>query len=149
MKLLRSIIRVMSSAVLGLAVVAAFAAPRNSASPATASVAAPRVQGTVENAARVVLHGNTHPGIQGMPVQSAPGHSPTDLGAVESSRPAGRMRLLLKRSQEQEAALNDYIQAAHTPGGPAFHQWLKPQEFGRLYGPADSDVAVVDRKSVV
>jgi hypothetical protein len=143
MKLLRSFIWVMSSAVLGLAVVAAFAAPRNSAFPATASVAAPRVQGTVENAARVVLHGNTHPLIQVMPAPSAPGHSGTDLGAVEDSLPAGRMLLLLKRSPEQEAALADFIQAAHTPGSPAFHQWLKPQEFGRLYGPADSDVAVV------
>ncbi len=26
---------------------------------------------------------------------------------------------------------------------PSFHQWLKPEEFGRLYGPADSDVAAV------
>jgi hypothetical protein len=148
MKLLRSFIRVMSLAALNLAVVAAFAAPRNSASPATASVAAPRVQGTVENAARVVLHGNTHPLIQAATGQAGrsqamPAQSRTDLGAVEDSLPAGRMLLLLKRSPEQEAALADFIQAAHTPGNPAFHQWLKPLEFGRLYGPADSDVAAV------
>ena len=148
MKLLRSIARIMSLAALNLAVVAAFAAPRNSASPATASVAAPRVQGTVENAARVVLHGNTHPLIQAATgqaerFQAMPAQSRTDLGAVEDSLPAGRMLLLLKRSPEQEAALADFIQAAHTPGNPAFHQWLKPQEFGRLYGPAESDVAAV------
>ena len=87
MKLLRSIARIMSLAALNLAVVAAFAAPRNSASPATASVAAPRVQGTVENAARVVLHGNTHPLIQAATgqaerFQAMPAQSRTDLGAV-------------------------------------------------------------------
>jgi subtilase family serine protease len=148
MKLLRSFIQVMSLAALNLAVVAAFAAPRNSASSATASVAAPRVQGTVENTARVVLHGNTHPLIQAATghagrSQAMPAQSRTDLGTVDDSLPAGRMLLLLKRSPEQEAALADFIQAAHTPGNPAFHQWLKPQEFGRLYGPADSDVAAV------
>jgi subtilase family serine protease len=143
MKLLRSIIRVMSSAALGLAVVAAFAAPHNSASPATASVAAPRVQGTVENAARVVLHGNTHPLIQAATGQAGASRSKSDLGAVEDSLPAGRMLLLLQRSPQQESALADFIQAAHTPGSQTFRQWLKPQEFGRLYGPADSDVAAV------
>ena len=53
------------------------------------------------------------------------------------------MLLLLQRSPAQEAALRDFIQAAHTPGNPSYHQWLKPAEFGRLYGPADSDVAAV------
>ena len=133
MKLLRSINRVTLFIVLNLAIAAALAAPRNSASPSAASEAAPRVQGSVDDSARVILHGNLHPLIQ----------SGTDLGAIEDSLPAGRMLLLLQRSPEQEAALAGFIQAAHTPGTPAFHQWLKPAEFGRLYGPADSDVAAV------
>ena len=53
------------------------------------------------------------------------------------------MLLLLQRSPEQEAALEDFLQDAHTPGNAAFHQWIKPEEFGRLYGPADSDVSAV------
>ncbi len=133
MRLLRFIIRVICLVALNLAVAAAFAAPRNSPSPATATEAAPRVQGSVDANTRVVLHGNTHPLIQ----------SGTDMGEVDSSLPAGRMLLLLQRSPEQESALADFIQAAHTPGSPSFHQWLKPQEFGRLYGPADSDIAAV------
>ncbi|MGA3161761.1 MAG: chitobiase/beta-hexosaminidase C-terminal domain-containing protein [Terracidiphilus sp.] len=134
MKLLRSVIRVTLFIALNLAIAAAFAAPRGSASPAaSASDATPRVQGAVDDSARVVLHGNTQ--------SLSP--SGTDLGAVEDSLPAGRMLLLLQRSPEQDAALADFIQAAHTPGSPTFHQWLKPAEFGRLYGPADSDVAAV------
>jgi hypothetical protein len=138
MNLLRSIIRVVLLVALNLAVVAAFAAPRNPSSPATASEAAPRVQGSVDDAARAVLHGNMHPLIH-----AAAGQARVDLGAVEDSLPAGRMLLLLQRSPEQESALADFIQAAHTPGSPSFHQWLKPEEFGRLYGLADSDVAAV------
>jgi len=133
MKLLRSILRVTLFIALNLAIAAALAEPRNAASLATASEAAPRVQGAVDDGVRVVLHGNLHPLIQ----------SGTDLGAVDDSLAAGRMLLLLQRSPQQDAALSDFIQAAHTPGNPAFHQWLKPADFGRLYGPADSDVAAI------
>jgi len=138
MKLLRFLLRVTLFTALNLAVAAALAAPHNASTPATASEAAPRVRGSVDEAARVVLHGNMHPLIQ-----AAASRAGTDLGAVEGSLPAGRMLLLLQRSPEQEAALADFIQAAHTPGSPSFHQWLTPEEFGRLYGPADSDVAAI------
>jgi subtilase family serine protease len=112
------------------------------------NLAVPRVQGAVDEAARVVLHGNVHPLIQAASGRSnsAPSvrsASAIDQGAVEDSLPAGRMLLLLQRSPEQEAALEDFIQAAHTPGNPSYHQWLKPDEFGRLYGPADSDITAV------
>jgi hypothetical protein len=133
MKLLRSILRVTLFIALNLTIAAALAAPHNSAPPSTASDAAPRVHGAVDDAARVVLHGNLHPLSQ----------SGTDLGAVEDSLPAGRMLLLLQRSPEQDAALANFIQAAHTPGSPTYHQWLTPSEFGSLYGPADSDVVAV------
>ena len=96
----------------------------------------PRVLGVSANDAdRVVLGGNAH-SFQVKSLQPSL-HSPADLGAVEDSLPAGRMLLMLQRSAAQEEALRDYIQATHTPGDPAFHQWLKPDEFGRLYGPAD------------
>jgi len=138
MKQLRFLLYVTLFTALNMAVVAVFAAPSNTALPATASEAAPRVHGAVEANARVVLHGNTHPMIQATASRAG-----TNLGAVEDSLPAGRMLLLLQRSPEQEAALADFIQAAHTPGSPSFHQWLKPEEFGRLYGPSSSDVAAV------
>jgi hypothetical protein len=55
MKLLRFLLRVTLFTALNLAVAAAFAAPPNPASPATASEAAPRVQVSVEANARVIL----------------------------------------------------------------------------------------------
>jgi hypothetical protein len=153
MNLLRFIARIVLFTSLNLAVAAALAAPPNPVTPVAVPEVAPRVQDSGETAARVVLRGNTHPSIQtgasqDATVQTRPSpsgllQSQTDLGTVEDSLPAGRMLLLLKRSPEQDAALADFIQAAHTPGSPTFHQWLKPAEFGRLYGPADSDVAAV------
>jgi hypothetical protein len=128
MKLLRCIVWVVLVIVLNFSVAAALVAPRNAASPAP-----PRVQGFVDESARVRLPGNL----------GAQHQTGSDLGAVEDSLPAGRMLLLLQRSPQQDAALADFIQAAHTPGNPGFHQWLSAAEFGRLYGPADSDVDAV------
>jgi hypothetical protein len=132
---LRFIVRVVSFLALSFAA-CAWAAPGNPPETASPQQVALRVQGPVEDTARVVLHGNMHPLIQ-------TGTAPTgaDQGAVEDSMPAGRMLLLLARSPAQEAALRDFIQVAHTPGNPSFHQWLTPREFGSLYGPADADVA--------
>ncbi|MGD0680878.1 MAG: chitobiase/beta-hexosaminidase C-terminal domain-containing protein [Terracidiphilus sp.] len=148
MNLLRFFIRVVLFTALNIAVAAALAAPSNPSSPAAASQVAPRVQSAVDDAARVVLRGNTHPQVQAAAghagsTLSIPANSATDLGAVDDSLPAGRMLLLLQRSPEQEAALADFIQAAHTPGSSTYHQWLKPADFGRLYGPTDSDLAAV------
>lgn len=150
MSSLRSIVRVVLFAAMSLtaAVLGAQAGPRNPAASAAPSLAVPRVQGYADDGARVVLAGNVHPLVQaGMGrtgvLQSMEAQSAIDQGAVEDSLPAGRMLLLLQRSAEQETALRDFIQSTHTPGNPSYHQWLKPSEFGRVYGPADSDVAAV------
>jgi len=111
---------------LSLAVVAALAAPQPPA-------AQPRVAGPVNESARVLLPGNLHP----LAV------SEFDQGAVDPALPTGRLLLLLARSPAQESALQDFLRAAHTPGDPAFHRWLKPAEFARLFGPANSDLAAV------
>ncbi|MGC9159117.1 MAG: chitobiase/beta-hexosaminidase C-terminal domain-containing protein, partial [Terracidiphilus sp.] len=140
-------------AALNLPVPGAQRATVETSGPSPSSGASPRVIGPVDDAVRVVLHGNLHTGIQ-----NAPGHSEaihpgaaqtgaaqavTDLGAVDDSQPADRMLLLLQRSPAQETALGNFIRDAHTPGSSSYHQWLTPSQFGRLYGPADSDVAAV------
>jgi hypothetical protein len=139
MKLLRTIVRGLLFVALNLAIAAAFAVPRD---PAASQEAAPRAQSAADDTVRVVLHGNIHPLVRG-PAGAASSQTATDLGAVEDSLPTGRMLLLLQRSPQQESALTDFIQAAHTPGNASFHHWLTSAEFGRLYGPADSDVAAV------
>jgi len=98
------------------------------------STSLPRVNGPVEDSRRIPLAGNVLPLALGK----------FDLGAVDENEPTGRMLLLLKRSPEQESRLRTFIDAAHTPGNPLFHKWLTPQEFGDLYGPADSDIAAVN-----
>jgi len=89
------------------------------------------VRGTVDDAARVTLTGNVHPLAR----------PEFDLGRVEDSFAADRLYVILKRSPQQENALTQFMQDAHTPGTAEFHQWLTPEQFGQKFGAADSDIA--------
>ena len=93
----------------------------------------PRITEPIDEASVVTLHGNVHPLAQAR----------YDLGTVPDSFPASRMMLLLQRSPEREAALQQFLQDAHTPRSPAFHKWIKPDQFGELYGLTDSEIATV------
>jgi len=120
MALFSTIARLALFLLLCFAVVAALADP-------------PRIAGPVVESDRVRLPGSLHP----LALPAA------DQGPVDPSLPTGRLLLLLARSAAQESALQDFLRAAHTPGDPAFHRWLKPADFARLFGPAHSDLAAV------
>lgn len=92
-----------------------------------------RIAQPVDDRVRVTLQGNVHP-------LARPEY---DRGAAADSLPAQRMFLLLQRSPEREAALREFLQEAHTADSPNYHKWLKPEEFGTLYGPEDSEIATV------
>ena len=49
------------------------------------------------------------------------------------------MFLQLRRSPEQERALDQLIDQLHDPTSPNFHHWLTAQEFGQRYGLAAED----------
>ena len=95
--------------------------------------AQPRVVEAVDNARRVTLPGNVHPLAR----------AEFDRGAASESLPMTRILLLLKRSDEQKAALQDYLEKQQDKSSPNYHQWLTPQEFGAQYGPADADIQSV------
>jgi hypothetical protein len=63
-----------------------------------------------------------------------------DLGEVDRSQPAGRLLLVLKRSDEQETALQSFLLQAHQQTSAGYHKWLAPGEFGTRFGAADSDI---------
>jgi Pro-kumamolisin, activation domain len=93
----------------------------------------PQVVQVVDNAQRVTLVGNVHPLAR----------AANDRGAVAESMPMSRMLLLLKRSDEQESALQAYMEQQQSKSSPNYHAWLSPQEFGAQYGPADADIQAV------
>jgi len=87
----------------------------------------------VDESELVTLRGNTHP----LATPAA------DRGAVPASTSEDRMQLVLRRSPEQQQALNMLVESLHDPNSANFHQWLTPAQFGAQWGAVDSDIAAV------
>jgi hypothetical protein len=66
-----------------------------------------------------------------------------DRGAVPDSQPANHLILTLKRSKDQDAALRQLLVAQQDKTSKNYHAWLTPDQFGKQFGPADSDVQAV------
>ena len=92
-----------------------------------------RVVDQVDDARLVKLSGNVHP-------MARP---ESDKGRVDSNKLLERVVMVLKRSPEQDAALAAFNERQYDPNSPDFHHWLTAEEFGKLYGPSDADIAAV------
>jgi hypothetical protein len=93
----------------------------------------PRIMQAVDDAQLTTLRGNTHP-------LALPRF---DRGAALPTMPLERMLLVLKRSPEQDAALLCLLDQQQDKSSPNYHKWLKPEEFGKRFGPADADIQAV------
>jgi Pro-kumamolisin, activation domain/Bacterial Ig-like domain (group 3) len=93
----------------------------------------PRITAAIDEARLTTLHGNTHPLAQ----------AASDRGGAPASLPMQRMLLVLKRSPDQETALDALLEQQQDASSPNFHQWLSPQQFGQQFGPADQDIQTI------
>ncbi len=91
------------------------------------------ILGPIDDSNLVTLANNTRPEAT----------AANDRGAVADSFPLDHMLLQLKRSPEQEAALETLIDQLHNPSSPNFHRWLTPAQFAQSWGVAQADVDVV------
>jgi subtilase family serine protease len=55
----------------------------------------------------------------------------------------GRMLLVLKRSPEQEAALERLMDGQLDKFSSNYHKWLTPEQFGQDFGPSDEDIQAI------
>lgn len=92
-----------------------------------------RVTDRVDLSRLTTLAGNTHRLAQPQ----------FDQGAAPPDLPMNRMLLVLKRSPEQEAALQDLLNQQQINSSANFHKWLTPDQFGQQFGIADSDLQAV------
>jgi subtilase family serine protease len=93
----------------------------------------PRIVQGINEADRVVLAGNTHPEARAV----------NDRGRVPNGFAMDHMLLQLKRSPEQELALQQFVEALQIKGSPNYHQWISAHEFGERFGLAKSDLEAV------
>src|ERR1700730_6354450 len=94
---------------------------------------AARITAPIDETARTRLAGNTHPLAR----------TEFDQGAAPATLPMERMLLVLKRSPEQEAALQALLDQQHDKSSGSYHRWLTPAEFGQEFGPADQDIQAI------
>lgn len=87
----------------------------------------------VNNNQRVTLKGNIHP-------LARPRY---DYGLAPDTLPMNRMLLVLKRSPQQETALDNLLVAQQEKKSSQYHHWLTPEQFGKQFGPSDSDLQAV------
>jgi hypothetical protein len=107
--------------------------PKSSSSLVQAASVPARITQAIDETQLVRLQGNVHP-------LALPDF---DQGIVADATPMKRMMLVLQRSPEQQAALSKFMDEQLGKDSPNYHNWLSPQEFGKLYGPADADIQAV------
>ncbi|MBB5058048.1 hypothetical protein HDF16_002754 [Granulicella aggregans] len=93
-----------------------------------------RVTNPVDDRVLVTLAGNTHRATRDLT---------NDRGAVAANFSMPHMLLQLKRSPEQETALQKAMEAMNKPGSPTYHSWLSEQEFDEQYGVNHDDLVRV------
>ena len=93
----------------------------------------PRITDRLDETRLAVLQGNTYP-------LARPQY---DQGVAPPNLAMDRMLLMLRRSPEQEAALQDMLGQQQDKSSPNYHKWLTPDLFGQQFGPADQDIQVI------
>ena len=68
-----------------------------------------------------------------------------DAGRVTPDLRMTDLILVLRRSPEQQAAFDAFVESQYDPGSPNFHHWLQANEVGEKFGPALADIATVSK----
>jgi Pro-kumamolisin, activation domain/Bacterial Ig-like domain (group 3) len=92
-----------------------------------------RITQSIDESNLTVLKGNTHPLAR----------AEFDRGPAPPSLPLSRMLLVLKRSPQQEVALEALLDEQQDKSSPNYHSWLTPEQFGQQFGPAEEDIQIV------
>ena len=93
----------------------------------------PLITGPIDESQLTTLKGNTHPLAR----------PEFDLGTAPTSLPMQRMLLVLKRSPQQELVLRKLLDDQQDRKSPAYHKWLSTEQFGKQFGPTDSDMQAI------
>ncbi len=94
----------------------------------------PLITDRVDASKRLAVPGAVHPAAA----------SAQDVGELDGAVPIEHIQLALRRSPERQAALDALVDAQNDPASPSFHQWLTPEQIGVEFGPAASDLTVID-----
>lgn len=92
-----------------------------------------RITQPVDEAKLTTLAGNVHPYAR----------AAFDRGAEPASLAMNHMLLVLKRSPQQQAALDTLLAQQQDRTSPNYHKWLTPAQYGQQFGAASQDVTTI------
>jgi hypothetical protein len=92
-----------------------------------------RLKGSIESSLTTPLPGHIHPLAQ----------ERYDQGPAGASRLISPITLVLKRSVEQQAALDRLLQDQQDPASGQYHRWLTPEQFGQPFGFSPGDIKTI------
>jgi len=92
-----------------------------------------RITQSVDETKLTVLKGNVYPLAR----------PEFDRGPAPASQLMETMMVALKRTPQQEAALEKLMAEQTDKSSTNFHKWLTPVEFGKQFGPSDQDIQIV------
>lgn len=116
-----------------IGLILAVSAPIASAAGTQPAGPVERITGRIDDSQRIELKGHIHPAVS----------ASVDLGAADPALPAEHIVMVLGASPAQETDLVQFLRNVQTRGRPEYHQWLTPQAFGRRFGAATADIAVI------
>src|ERR1700742_4245247 len=99
-----------------------------------AQAPAPRIRGPIETSPSIPLEGSLNPHVR----------ISEDLGPLAPDTPIRGVTLVFKRTDAQEADLQQLLAQQPAPSSPLFHHWLTPADFAARFGIADSDIAATE-----
>jgi Pro-kumamolisin, activation domain len=94
----------------------------------------PRLKRTITETARAVLPNSRTPRVR----------EAEDMGAVSPDTAVPGITLVFRRSDAQEAALQELLTVQQNRTSPQYHQWLTPESFAARFGVADGDIAATE-----
>jgi subtilase family serine protease len=102
----------------------------SSAETASPGHSRPLITSAINENTSVTLGGNTRP----------EANAKNDRGRISDDFALEHMQLQLRRPDDREKALEQYIEDLQKPGSANYHQWLTAAQFGDQYGLAKSDL---------
>jgi len=97
------------------------------------SKATSRITEAIDDRDTVELRGNVHPMLQ----------KAIDQGRMDGSTRLEGVSLVFKRTPDQDAAAEKFLEDLQNPKSPSYHKWLTPEQYADRFGVSAADLSKV------
>jgi subtilase family serine protease len=89
-----------------------------------------RITQAIDDRNTIALRGSVHPLLQ----------KATDQGRMDGATKLEGVSLIFKRTAEQDAAAEKFLDDLQNPNSPSFHKWLTPEQYADRFGVSAGDL---------